>query len=60
MSSGKDKGVWTEFTHGGNRWSFDGDELALWDEEDGGFQFHAYHGLNEPTEADVIAFIEQQ
>ena len=49
---------WTEFTHNGQRWSFSGSELAMWDEEEGEFHFHVYHGLASPTVETVTAFID--
>ncbi|AXQ51125.1 MULTISPECIES: hypothetical protein [Pseudomonas] len=51
---------WTEFTHGGKRWAFDSDQLALWEEEEQDFHFHAYHGLVDPTIESVTGFIKRQ
>ncbi|MEG0244455.1 MAG: hypothetical protein RR726_18650 [Pseudomonas sp.] len=39
---------WQEFEHGGQRWSFNEDELAQLDEEDGSFHFVRYHRLQQP------------
>lgn len=50
---------WIEFLHGTQRWSFDGDQLATWDEEEQAIHFHAYHSLTEPTVESVIEFIDQ-
>lgn len=47
-----------EFDHAGQRWSYNSDELAVLDEEDGCFHFVAYHGLTEPTVESVAAFID--
>ena len=43
---------WTEFSHKGKRWAFDSDQLALYD------HYHSFHGLTDPTEESVIAYIE--
>ncbi|WP_219096358.1 hypothetical protein [Pseudomonas sp. UMAB-40] len=59
MSSEQHEDNWVEFSHAGKRWSFDGAELALWDEEEEEFHFYAYHQLSEPTANSVIAFIDQ-
>ncbi|WP_338924532.1 hypothetical protein V0M98_33495 (plasmid) [Pseudomonas silesiensis] len=58
MSTEKDADGWTELTHNGQRWSYDGDQLAEWDQEEEGFMFHSYHALANPTEDAVIAYIE--
>lgn len=47
-----------EFDHAGQRWSFNGDEVAMLDDEDGRFHFAAYHGLSQPTVESVTAFID--
>ncbi|GLO32880.1 hypothetical protein EFK07_06025 [Pseudomonas putida] len=39
---------WQEFEHCGQRWSFNEDELAQLDEEDGSFHFVRYHRLQQP------------
>jgi hypothetical protein len=49
---------WTDFSHDGQRWSFDAAQLAQWDEDEEDFHFFSYHGLTEPTEAAVIAYID--
>lgn len=49
---------WTDFTHAGQRWSFNEDELAQ-QEEDGGFHFLKYHGLAQPTVESVSRVIDQ-
>lgn len=51
---------WTDFTHDGQRWSFDADQLAQWveEEEEGFFEFHSYHGLVGPTVESVVLFID--
>lgn len=51
---------YTSFSHGGELWSFDADQLALWYEEESEFHFYSYHYLSDPTIESVIAFIEQQ
>lgn len=51
---------WTEFTHAGERWSFDADSLCLWDEEDQHFEFRIHHELAEPTVDALIQVIEQR
>lgn len=51
---------WTDFSYGGNRWSFDSDQLAQWDEELGYFEFLDYHLLINPTIESVTAFIQRQ
>lgn len=48
---------WTDFTYDGDRWSFNADELARWDEELG-WDFHSFHGLTEPTEASIIEYLK--
>ena len=48
-----------DFFHAGSRWSFDADQLAEWDEEDGAFHFLAYHLLVAPTVESVSHFIDQ-
>ena len=48
---------WQEFDHADERWSFNADELAKLDSEDGLFNFVAYHRLPQPTVESVIAFI---
>ncbi|MEZ1440937.1 MULTISPECIES: hypothetical protein [Pseudomonas] len=58
-SEGQGTDGWTEFSYGGKRWSFDSDQLALWDEELG-FSFLDYHLLIEPTIESVTAFIQRQ
>lgn len=50
---------WSEFNHNGQRWSFDSDELALWNEDEEQFEFYNFHGLEEPSVEAVVAFIEQ-
>jgi hypothetical protein len=50
---------YTSFIHDDDLWSFDGDELAIWEEEEGEFHYHANHGLSEPTVESMIRFIEQ-
>lgn len=49
---------WTDFSHDGQRWSFDAAQLAQWDEDEEEFHFFSYHGLAQPTEDSVIAYIE--
>lgn len=49
---------WQEFSHAGKRWSFNGDELAEWDDEDGGFHFLAYHQLAKPSVQALCALID--
>ena len=49
---------WQEFEHGGQRWSFNADELAQLDVEDGFFHFVNYHRLSKPTVEGVAAFID--
>jgi hypothetical protein len=46
------------FSHGGELWSFDEDQLAIWYEDEAEFHFHSYHCLSEPTVESVIGFIE--
>lgn len=58
MTREADESGWIEFSHAGERWMFDADQLASWDEEDGDFHFYAYHGLVNPTVESVIRFIE--
>ncbi|OAS27582.1 hypothetical protein AYO08_21920 [Pseudomonas putida] len=50
---------WTEFSHGGKRWSFDSDQLALWEQEFDGFHFLACHKLVKPTIESVTDFIKR-
>ena len=50
--------VQQEFDHAGQRWSFNGDELAVLDEEEGCFHSVAYHRLTNPTVGSVTAFID--
>lgn len=50
---------WVEFTHRDSRWSFSGDEIALFDKEDQTFAFYAYHSLPTPTVHTVGTFIDQ-
>lgn len=50
---------WQEFEHAGQRWSFDSDQLARWDEAEGHFEFLAFHGLAEPTVESLIHSIDQ-
>jgi hypothetical protein len=49
---------WTDFSHDGQRWSFDATQLAQWDEDEEEFHFFSYHGLTEPTEDTVISYIQ--
>lgn len=49
---------WTDFTHDGQRWSFDADQLAQWAEDDEFFEFHSNHGLVDPTVESVALFID--
>lgn len=58
LSDEKGAEGWTDFSHDGQRWSFDAAQLAQWDEDEEEFHFFSYHGLTEPTEAAVIAYIE--
>lgn len=55
-SAGVDQ--WKEFEHAGRRWSFNGDELAGWDDEDSQFHFVAYHGQVEPSAQTLTAIID--
>lgn len=50
---------WREFEYAGQRWSFNSDELAMLDDEDGLFHFSAYHRLAEPSVETVIGFIAE-
>lgn len=50
---------WIEFFHRGQRWSFDADQLAQWDEEEQEFHFHSYHWIADPTVDSVIGFITE-
>ncbi|WP_274644143.1 hypothetical protein [Pseudomonas serbica] len=59
VSAESDARSWIEFSLGGERWSFDGDQLVLWDGEEELFMFHSYHGLAEPTKDTVIAYVNQ-
>lgn len=49
-----------EISHKGIGWLYSADELAIWDGEEGYFEFYAFHGLTQPTTETVIAFIETQ
>lgn len=51
---------WTEFTHKGQRWEFDADQLASWNEVDEVFEFYDYHKLVNPTVKSVTRFIESR
>jgi Fic family protein len=59
MSHEYDADGWKEFTHDGQRWSFDADSLAVWDEEEDHFEFYLHHELTNPTVETVIQFIEE-
>lgn len=59
-SEGQETDGWTEFSYGGKRWSFDSDQLALWDEQLQEFDFLAYHLLVKPTIESVTGFIQRQ
>ena len=50
---------YVELSRGGKRWTFDSDQVAEWDEEEEGFHFRGFHGLNDPTVESVNRFIEQ-
>lgn len=60
MEGEADEFGWIEFSHAGKRWSFDDDQLAAWDEEEGDFHFYDYHGLVNPTIETVTRFIESR
>ena len=57
MTQQADNDGWIEFEHNGQRWSFDADQLALWDEEEQSFQFFAFHNQSQPTVESVTNFI---
>lgn len=48
-----------DFTHNGKRWSFDDDQLAVWNEVDGYFEFLSFHWIVDPTVESVSRFIDQ-
>lgn len=50
---------WLEFSHDGQRWAFDSDQLAEWEEDEEEFHFRVYHGLVAPTVESVARFIDQ-
>lgn len=50
---------YVEILHAGERWSFDGGELSMWDEEVEGFHFLTSHPLADPTVESVTQFIDQ-
>lgn len=50
---------YVEISHAGERWSFDGDELSVWDEEVEGFHFLTAHPFADPTVESVTQFIDQ-
>lgn len=58
-SEGPENDGWTEFSYGDKRWSFDSDQLALWDEQLQGFDFFGYHMLVKPTIESVTDFIKR-
>ena len=51
---------WIEFSHDGQRWSFDADELAQWDVDDETFHFHSFHGIAEPTMESMLNVINRK
>lgn len=50
---------YVELSRSGKRWSFDSDQVAEWDEDEEGFHFRGFHGLNDPTVESVNRFIDQ-
>jgi len=49
---------WLEISHAGKRWSFDADQLAVWDEDNEAFLFLTLHGLNAPSFEAARHFID--
>ncbi|MCX2694482.1 hypothetical protein OO256_26765 [Pseudomonas sp. DCB_CB] len=49
---------WIEFSHAGEHWSFDADQLARWDQAEDDFHFLAFHGLSHPTVEAMVQFVE--
>jgi len=47
-----------EFQHAGQRWSFNADEIAVFEVEDDCFHFAAYHRLPHPTIESITAYID--
>lgn len=47
-----------DFTHKSIKWSFNGDALAIWDDELEGYEFLRFHGLASPTQDDIRAYID--
>lgn len=59
MSDEHNADDWTELTHAGERWSFDADQLAIWDEEEEYYEFYLNHELTNPTVDTVKQFIDE-
>jgi hypothetical protein len=60
MSTEIERDSWAYFSHNGQRWTFDADQLALWDDEEEDYHFHSYHGLAEPNVESLIKLIDEK
>jgi hypothetical protein len=60
MSTEDNVAGWTVFDHAGERWSFDGDTLAIWDADEEFFDFCLHHEMTDPTVEALIKLIDER